>query len=230
MSGSPAQQPTTTRPVTVYIEGVQQQGNYTTHRNIDWGTVQPGNTYTKNFTVKSNSNQMLLLRMYTEQPEGYTQSWAKNGTILSAGATMGSTLVLTLADFASTGTCTWALFASNSTMITPSPSPTGTPSTSPTPTPAPLVLECTVDAEPGAENITVTNDSGQKITKQATDLPFTFIFTQGDTLMFHANAREGYEFNAWVLSDTTWYDDAELILTNRRANFTITAEFDDVIT
>ena len=218
--------PEAENPATVYIEGVKQAGNYTTPRSIEWQGVSPGNTYTKNFTVKSNSKQALLMKLYTTAPEGSAMSWAKNMTMLLAGQTVDSTLVLTVGEFPSAGQYTWMLLAVNGTAPTPTPAPTASPS--PTATPEPAVLECTVQAESGCLNITVTNDAGQQITKQASDLPFTFLFKQGDTLEFTSNAKDGYEFNAWTLSDTTWYDDPDLILTNRQGNFTITAEYDDI--
>ncbi len=217
-------------PVTVYIEGVEQEGNYTTARTIDWGAVSPGNTYTKNFTVINNQDQALLLKLYTTEPEGATQSWARNNTLISALSALQSTLVLTLDDFASSGQYTWKLLAVNGTAApTPTPSPTASPK--PTPTPAPETLECTVESQSGLFNLTITNNQGQKITRDSTDLPYTFIFKQGDTLTFEANALENSVFDAFTITNADnagllpFYSDNPVTLKNIQGNFTITAEF-----
>ena len=47
--------------VSVHIDNTLQTGNYTQQQPLDWGTVQPGFAYTKNFSVTSNSQQNLTL-------------------------------------------------------------------------------------------------------------------------------------------------------------------------
>jgi hypothetical protein len=41
--------------VTVYIDTIEQTGNYTEPQTLTWANSQAGNTYTKNFTLLSDA-------------------------------------------------------------------------------------------------------------------------------------------------------------------------------
>lgn len=213
------------QPVTVYIDDVKQSGNYSEPQALTWpADAIAGWTYDVNFTVVNNMEDNVRVTLITTAPDEAALSWGANDTMIAPTDRLSDPLTVT--DYTQ-GDYTWTIRTSNqpTTSPTPSPSTSPTPSPSPSPTPEPLTLECTVNAGQGTFNVTVTNNAGQKITKLATDLPFKFPFTQGDTLTFKANNATGYTFAQWTFADATWNNDNPLKLTNIQGNLTLTAEF-----
>jgi hypothetical protein len=208
--------PTTNNTVTVYIDSVQQTGNYTEPQTLSWPNTQAGNTYTKNFTVANTGSTPYNLYLYTTEPVGTSQSWTFNNTQLAASNSAQGTLTLSLSTMPAVGAYTWRLFASNST-LTPTPNPT--PSTPPI-----VSMQFTLTSEVGAENITVAINT-DKITLISTDLPVTYQFTSADTLTFKTNAASGYTFNTWLLDGATIKSANPLVLTDLTGNFTIQAKY-----
>lgn len=219
-----------TQPITVFIEETEITANYSEPITLGWGSVVAGNTYTKNFTVKSNANQALTLKLYTTEPAGTALSWSKNGTQILAGAVVKSTLVYTLSESAMTGTCTWRLTAVNGTTVEPTPTPTTTPTPTaspeptPTPTPIPLSLEFTIDGDVGVKNMTVTVNDAQAFTILPDALPKTYSFNSGDEFAFKANLKAGYTWNGWEPGDGGLPIMTNPYLTTKTGNFTLTAQ------
>lgn len=211
----------TTAPVTVYINDEAFNTNLTEPRTIEWGAVQPGNTYTRNFTVANNQNQTLNLQLFTTEPVGNTQSWPYNNTQIQPLESLKGTLSLTLKTVAASGVYTWRLFAINGSAPLPSPSPT------PTATPTAednTIFQFTVTADAGYQNITVSINT-DKITLVMGDLPSTFTCKASDTLTFKTEASEGYIFNTWLLDESTPKSSNPLVLTALSGNFTIRAKY-----
>ena len=209
--------PAPSQAITVYINSERQTGNYSQANPLTWTGVSPGSTYTKNFTVANSGAESYTLRLYTAEPAGATQTWSPNGTALGAYGTVSATLTLTLGDSVAAGGYTWRLLYGNASAV-----PT------PTPVPSDNNLTCTLDAEDGVQNITVTNDAGDKITLYEQDLPFAFNFTSGDELRFQITIREGYVFNTWFFNDGTWMDGTSILLTNIQSSFNVTARIAEV--
>jgi hypothetical protein len=204
--------------VTVYIDTIEQTGNYTEPQTLTWANSQAGNTYTKNFTAMNNGATPYYLTLYTTEPAGTTHAWSFNNTQLAPATSAQGTLSFTLSNMPATGLYTWRLFASNSTL-----NPVATPTPTPT-TPPVLNLQFTLTSEVGAENITVAINT-DKITLISTDLPVTYQFTSADTLTFKTNAAVGYTFNTWLLDSTTIKSANPLVLTDLTGNFTVQAKY-----
>ena len=218
------------QPVTVYIDKVKQEGNYTVASKLDWGTISAGNTYTKNFTVVNNQQQSLTLKLYATAPSTATVTWAKNGTTVPSGDKAEATLVLSLSDTYTTGSFTWRLLAVNGTS-TPTPTPTATGATpTPKPTPVPNNLQFTIDGDSGVKNITITRNSQTPFVIIMDDLPQTYLYTAGDTLKFQVAIQPDFMFNGWQFGDGSLPENTNpLIITdktvphNTNGNFTLTA-------
>jgi hypothetical protein len=68
------------------------------------------------------------------------------------------------------------------------------------------LAECTVNAEVGLAQVKITNQNLRtSIIKTASDLPFSFNFTEGDTLAFTITVLSGYTWNAWELNQSPWF-------------------------
>jgi hypothetical protein len=63
---------------------------------IEWGTVNPGATYTKNFTVYNNGNvnMTVALELSSDQPVGWIETWTANNTLLTPKTSAIGTLSL----------------------------------------------------------------------------------------------------------------------------------------
>lgn len=67
------------------------------------------------------------------------------------------------------------------------------------------VKVCTVQGDIGVLNVKISNlRTGTSIVKTASNLPFSFNFTQGDTLQFNVAVEPNYTFNAWVFNSGTF--------------------------
>jgi hypothetical protein len=207
----------TESPVTVYIDDAKFDSNLTDAHALNWGTVSPGNTYTRNFTVVNNQNQPLTLQLFTTEPIGTTQAWAYNNTAINALDTIKGTLSLTLNTIAATGTYTWRLFAINGSMptVTPTPNPSTAPASD---------IEFTVTAEAGVQNVTISINT-DKITLIVGDFPATFLCKSTDTLTFRTYPDAGYEFNSWLINGITPKSSNPYIMAEIPGNFTIQAKY-----
>mgnify|MGYP001290537313 CR=1 FL=1 len=208
--------------VKVYIDTVEQTGNYTDPQTLTWANSQAGNTYTKNFTAMNNGVTPYYLTLYTTEPAGTTHAWSYNNTQLAPATSAQGTLSFTLSNMPATGLYTWRLFASNSTL-----NPVVTPT--PTPTIAPVInLQFTITSEPGAENITAKINTDAIILIPG-DFPATFLYKSTDTLTFKTNAATGYTFNTWLIDGmspkTGVGIENTLVLTDLTGNFTIQAKY-----
>lgn len=206
-----------TDEVEVFIDDEKQTGDPAQSHTLTWLNAQPGNTYTKNFTVANNGNQTLFMRLFTVEPIGATVSWPHNNTDLGSKLVADGTLTLTLGAMVGAGGYTWKLLTGNATVPTPTP----------TPTTEPMGCQFILDAESGVENITVTNDDGDTITLTKTMLPVTFNFTSGDDLAFQTYPKEGFTFNAWLFSDSTFKSDNPVTLPKVMESFNITALYNE---
>ena len=66
---------------------------------------------------------------------------------------------------------------------------------------------CTISSAIGITQIKITNfNTGTSITKTAADLPYTFYYSNQDTLSFNATVAEGYVWNAWEINQSPWFD------------------------
>ena len=63
---------------------------------IDWGTVNPGMTYIKNFTVYNNGNvnMTVALALSGGPPVGWVETWSANNTLLTPKTSAIGTLSL----------------------------------------------------------------------------------------------------------------------------------------
>jgi len=222
--GSSPATTTPEQPVTVYLDSVDQAVNFTEPQTLNWGAVQAGNTYTKNLTVISKTDQVLTLKLYTTEPAGTQQTWAKNNTALAPSGITQATLVLILSDTAETGAYTWRLLAVNGTVQpTPSPEATSTPAPTPTPTPEPNTLQYTIACDAGIKNVTITVNSKTPFTILADSLPKTILFTVGDKIKFQAALEDDYTWLYWEFADGTSPSAENPLTVTRAGNFTIMA-------
>jgi uncharacterized repeat protein (TIGR02543 family) len=205
-------------PVTAYIDDVAYNTNLTEPRTIDWGAVQPGNTYTRNFTVANNQNQPLNLQLLTTEPAGNSQSWPYNNTQIQPLESLKGTLSLTLDTVAASGVYTWRLFAINGTMPNPTPSPT--PSTPPVST-----YQFTVESGVGVQNITFAINNALPYTVEQGSFPVTFLCKSTDTITFKANNATGYIFNGWLIDGMTPETRNPYVKSDITGNFTVKATF-----
>ena len=209
--------------ITVYIDTVQQTGNYTQPQTLQWGTISALNTYTKNFTVANTGTSQYSLLLLTTEPIGTTQSWSFNNTVIAPATVSQGTLTLTLSITPQAGAYTWRLFASNSTM--PEASPTPDPSASPTPAPTvtPNSLTFTINADTNVASVDLVKNNASPYT--ISTFPATFAYTQGDTLKFTPTYAEGYILNGWVFADGSLpVTTPILLLSNSASNFTVTVQ------
>lgn len=87
------------------------------------------------------------------------------------------------------------------------------------------VYVCTVDGAIGLKSVKITNQNeGTSITRITADLPYSFNYTSGDTLMFNVTILSGYEWNSWVFDDGTFDHHNPLTLKGTRT-FRMTAAF-----
>jgi hypothetical protein len=205
--------------INVYIDSVRQDVNYTTPNELMWGSVQAGNTYTRNFTVENLGTQNLTLMLLTTEPAGTSQSWMYNNSLLPPNTYAAASLVLTLSTSPAGGVYTWRLLATNST----NPQATPTPAPSQTTTPD-ETYQFTINADTGAANINVTINTN-KLTLMPNALPKTIIYHSGDTLSFKAVALDGYIFNYWEIPGETPSNSNPYFLASPHGNFTITATY-----
>ncbi len=64
------------------------------------------------------------------------------------------------------------------------------------------VYTATINADVGLQSIKYTNqNTPSSCIIMATEMPFSFNFTSGDTLTFNVTAREGFKFNTWFTND-----------------------------
>jgi archaellin len=201
----------------VYIDNVEFTGNQTAINTLDWGPVQPGFTYTKNFTVVNNGNQNLTLLLLTTEPLGTTQTWPYNGSMLPPSFSAQGSLEYKLSASASSGACTWRLIASNNTAPAPTPTPTATSSVG-------EVCYVTIEAEQGMQQINLTINT-DKITLTPSHMPKTVAYTSGSTLIFKTSAIEGYAFNYWEIHGDTVKSSNPYQVVNAQGNFTIVATY-----
>jgi hypothetical protein len=204
--------------VTVYIDDVKQDVNYTQPQTLDWGSTIAGNVYTKNFNVTNTGNQNLTLMLLTTEPLGTTQSWAHNNSLLPPASYAQGSLTLTLSTNPSSGAYTWRLLATNNTVAA---QPTPTPATTDEPE---ATYQFTIDAETGISNLNVTINAN-KIPLVPSNLPKTIIYHAGDVLNFKTEAIEGYEFAFWEIPGETPNNAISYTLPNPHGNFTITATY-----
>lgn len=213
--------PAADNAVAVYIDGTKQSGNYSEAQTLDWGTVAAGNTYTKNFTVVNNAEQSLMLKLYTAEPTGTSQAWAKNLTTIAPTDKAEATLVLTLSENPTSGKYTWRLLAVNGT--SPTPTPTTSASPTPSPTPTPNALQFTIEADLGCKNITVTKNSEDPFFILGGQLPKTYLFTNGDKFKFQIALESDYIWNGWDFNDGTTNNMNNPVTVTKTGNYTITA-------
>jgi hypothetical protein len=211
--------PASGQAVTVYIDGVKQGGNYSEAQALTWGSVAAGMTYTKNFTVVNNDVQPLTLKLYTAEPTGATQSWAKNLTTVAASDKAESSLVLSLAETVSSGKYTWRLLAVNGTA--PTPTPTASVNPTPTPTPTPNTLQFTITQADGVKNITITYNSETPFVILGSQLPKTYLFTTGDKIKFNIALEADYIWNGWDFNDGTHINMNNPVIVTKTGNFTL---------
>lgn len=202
--------------VTVYIDSVKQDVNYTQPQTLNWGNVVAGNVYTKNFTVTNTGTQNLTLMLLTTEPLGTTQTWAYNNSLLPPSTMASGSLTLTLSTNPSPGTYTWRLLATNNTATA---QPTPTPSATATPTPNYML---TLDlSDTGLYRVNVTIGTN-KITLQPSDEPQTFSFKSGLTIMVETETVDGYAFNTYRIDDGTFNSNNPASWPNQKADLTIT--------
>lgn len=203
--------------IKVYIDTVEQTVNITDAQTLDWGSITAGNTYTKNFTVANYGTSPYSIILLTTEPAGSSQTWSTyNNTILPAGNYAAGTLTLALSLSPSSGSYTWRLIASNSTL------PTATPTVNPSATPTPNTIEVTVGADEYFESIAISKNNAAPYI--VTDYPFTFTCTDGDDLKFTPTFTEGYTLNGWALNDGSLpVTTATLTIVNVSGNFTVMA-------
>lgn len=216
------------QPVTVYINGEKQTGNYTQKQVLIWESAAEGWSYQKNFTVVNNLEQALTIQLLTTSPSGTNLTWTYNNTAIEPEGFAGANLAV---DSYKSGTYTWRLLAFNGSSAMPTPTPSATPGASPSPTPTPNALNFTVDAELGVKNITITVNNKTPVTEIFNNLPVTYTFTSGDTLKFEVSLDEGYLLKGWQFEDLgVPINENPLTLTDKTVsthttlkNFTITA-------
>jgi flagellin-like protein len=205
--------------ITVYIDSKKQSVNYTSPQTLDWGNIQAGNSYTKNFTVVNTGAQTYQILLLTTEPAGTSQTWAYNNSALATNNYAAGSLTLTLSISPSTGSYTWRLLATNSTEPLASPTP------GPSSTPTPNSIQYTISADMGITSINVTRNSGLPITLLQEQLPKTYLITPGDSLKLQQNVDPDYTFNGWEFGDGTMPTIAPyIIIANIQGNFTITAQ------
>lgn len=212
---APAPKPTSGLLVT--FDGTQQSWNDTYYQNLNWATIAPAMSYTKNVTVTNLNPTAVTLIFYTKEPAGSVHTWPRNNTVLSANYTTSSLLTLTTAPQITVGEYQWLLVGSNSTtQATPTPNPSGTTAKQ----------NCTVNVNgAGISNIKVSNiNAGGSYIITTGHFPYTFQFTSGDTLKFEAMTTQGYTFNAYTFSDGTFPQDNPILTLEATDTFTITAE------
>ena len=216
--GSSPSNTTNNGDVTVYIDSIQQTGNYSSPQTLAWGNIAAGNTYTKNFTVANAGTQAYNLLLLTTEPDGNTQSWAYNNTVLNAMTYEQGTLTLTLSTTPASGAYTWRLLATNSNVVNP------TPTINPSATPIPNGLSFTINAATGVQNITVTRNNQAPFTLLSSDMPKTYTLTAGDNLKFSVGIDQYFAFNGWQFADGSMPQmQNPIILANIQGNFTLTA-------
>lgn len=203
--------------VTVYIDDIQQTGNYSEPQTLDWGSTSAGNTYTKNFNVSNPTANAYTLLLLTTEPAGTTQTWIYNNTALAANSYAAGSLTLSLSTAPSSGAYTWRLLATNSTTASPTPTPTA----GPTATPIPNSITFTIDADSNVLSIalSVNNAAAYPIT----DFPQTFTCTPGDDLKLTPTYAADYILAGWLFGDGSIPKTTSILtINNVDSNFTVT--------
>jgi hypothetical protein len=219
VSGSAPPTETPKTGLLITFDGVQQTWNNTTPQQLNWGSVAPSMSYTKNVSVTNLEPQTLTLILKTSEPQGSHQSWPKNNTALAPNATTFADLTLSTSSPMESGSYTWLLQGSNGT-ITPTTSPT------PTGTPAPQSFNCTVKAQNGIASVNVTNlnQPGSGYTIIQGNFPKTFIALEGTLLKLEVTLVAGYTFNGWTFNDGTFPQSTNSIIVLVSKSFEVTAE------
>jgi uncharacterized membrane protein len=70
---------------------------------IDWGTVEPGKTYTYSLAVTNTGNVDVNVTLTHNAPSDWQLNWAGNKTILSPAQSVYGDLVLTVSSSATPG-------------------------------------------------------------------------------------------------------------------------------
>jgi len=69
------------------------------------------------------------------------------------------------------------------------------------------IYVCIVNTDIGVQQIKIINqNTGTSIIKTAADLPYSFYFSDGDTLNFNVTVIDGYVWNAWEINQWPWFD------------------------
>lgn len=207
-------QPTFNADLTAYIDGVTQTGNYSAPQNLDWGAIQAGMAYTKNFTIANTGLQPYTISLLTSEPFGATLTWASNNTQLAPNSIASNSLIL---PNAVAGTYTWRLFFTNSTL------PTATPTPNPSATPTPNNLNITISADANVESISISinNQANYTITSPNQRV---IPFTAGATLKLYPAFVSGYELNGWLFANGAITTTNVLTLQNQLENVEVVCE------
>ena len=199
--------------VVAYIDTVQQNVDITQPQPLEWGTIQTGMAYTKNFTVANIGTQTYKITLYTTEPPTATLTWEANNTILTGNSYVQSSLIL---PSAVQGTYTWKVIASNSSIPTPTPAPTPI---------VDVVYEFTM--LPPSEGMAIFNVTinGHPYSFTPSTLPsegMKFYYEGGDILKFATQPLEGYTLNFWYYNDNPVGGGSNpYTITNASGNFTI---------
>jgi len=90
--------------LTEYLDGVPLANNTV----INWGDVDPGQDYIKNYTVLNSGNKPLTVILRVENlPVGWSLIWAANNTALNPGESAQGNLILSVPSSASETLHTW---------------------------------------------------------------------------------------------------------------------------
>ena len=101
-------------PMNATIEEVASVGFYidnsawTNNTDVGWGTLAPGDSDTKNFTVENTGNIACQIIMYvTGLPSGWDLTYSRNGSTVMAGNWLNGTLTLTTASTSGSASYYW---------------------------------------------------------------------------------------------------------------------------